>query len=380
MTFRFMRRVDALLGVVPDYFVSWLRCCLGRAGDVSGRPLVVCKFFGIGSLVSFFRELERFDYSEYDIYLVTFRQNEDVIELFPWVNAIYVESSSFIKFVRSYVRAVVFLLRLRAGALLDVEFYSRATSLLEKISAPSDARLIGFWDFDYCRRRGYTHPIPFTYVHHITTFYYLALRSAGVKRREPAQDVTPDAGMEARGNIVLVNPNSSNLALGRRWPAERFGSLVAKLAEELPALTFCITGSAKEQSVCKEVVSRSKELAPSASVYNCAGVWKWREFLDQIRSACLLITNDSGPVHLAAYFNCPSVTIWGPSSPWIFGPRNHTLHKWIWKGYACSPCMYFRGKEAGGFCGYTFPCVSEITVDEVYALCRNYLRTLLKQV
>ncbi|HLV02026.1 MAG TPA: glycosyltransferase family 9 protein, partial [Acidobacteriota bacterium] len=79
----------------------------------------------------------------------------------------------------------------------------------------------------------------------------------------------------------------------------------------------------------------------------------------------LLITNDSGPMHLAAALDVPQVALFGSTDEVATGPfsnRAHVIHKHV----ECSPCLLRE-------CPIDLRCFTRIEVDEVFDLCRQVL-------
>jgi len=170
-----------------------------------------------------------------------------------------------------------------------------------------------------------------------------------------------DFGWDGKRTLVGVNVNASDLALGRRWPVERFAELVDDLAAD--GCFVCLTGAPGERDFVAECFDRLQP-ASQRAVVNAAGELSLFEFIALLCRLRLFITNDSGPMILAVLADCPSVSLWGPGDPLMFGgaaPR----HTYLYSGYPCSPCMYVPMTDAGYFCNHEFPCVPTITLDQV---------------
>jgi 3-deoxy-D-manno-octulosonic-acid transferase/heptosyltransferase-1 len=97
-----------------------------------------------------------------------------------------------------------------------------------------------------------------------------------------------------------------------------------------------------------------------------AGETTLRELAALYKEASLLLTTDSGPMHLAAAVGTPVVALFGPTSPERTGPYG-AGHVVIRKGLACSPCF----RKA---CD-TLECMKTIGVEEVFQAVRERLRT-----
>ncbi len=126
----------------------------------------------------------------------------------------------------------------------------------------------------------------------------------------------------------------------KRWPY--FAELAARL--ERPVV---VLGSAKERALCAAVGGR-----------NLAGETTHDEALDVLAGADLVVSNDSGLMHVAAALGRPQVALFGSSSPRHTPPLSSRARV-IWLGIDCSPC-YARECPLGHF-----RCMKEITVDHV---------------
>ncbi len=144
------------------------------------------------------------------------------------------------------------------------------------------------------------------------------------------------------------------------WPAENFG----KVASMLP-IRSVIVGSGADRAIGDEVVSRSGERAISA-----VGETSLNELIEIMRTAEVVITNDSGPMHIAAALNVPVIAIFGPTSPTKTGPygKGHVV---LQSHAECVPCF----KRA---CRDNIRCMKEITPEAVYPEAMRILRGKVK--
>ena len=131
------------------------------------------------------------------------------------------------------------------------------------------------------------------------------------------------------------------------WPSERFG----KIASMLPLKSVVIGGKA-DVDIAEKVVHSS-----NGNAISLAGDTNLRELIGIMRGAELVISNDSGPMHIAAGFNVPVIAIFGPTSPERTGPYGEG-HVTVKSDVGCSPCF----KKS---CG-NLKCMREISVENVY--------------
>ncbi len=99
-----------------------------------------------------------------------------------------------------------------------------------------------------------------------------------------------------------------------------------------------------------------------SSLHRFTGKTTFRELLALYSIARLMVTNDSGPAHFASLLNLPTVVLFGPETPRLYGPLG-SRHKDIYAHLACSPCVsVHNGKKSP--CQEN-RCLKMITVDEV---------------
>jgi len=113
----------------------------------------------------------------------------------------------------------------------------------------------------------------------------------------------------------------------KQWPAEYFGSL----ASILPVRSV-VVGSNGDMRAGDTVVSRS-----DGKAVNMAGKTTLRELSGLIMKARYVITNDTGPMHIAAAYNVPVIAIFGPTNPVNTGPYG-SIHKILTPDIPCAPC------------------------------------------
>jgi heptosyltransferase-2 len=124
-----------------------------------------------------------------------------------------------------------------------------------------------------------------------------------------AQRVRASAGLARKEPFAILNPGGNNPA--KRWPADRFAALGSWLAEE-HGFRVLVNGSPAEGGVCREIADgvvggRAVCLADHAHTLGALKVL--------CRDAALMVTNDTGPRHIAAAMNTPLVSLFGPTDP-----------------------------------------------------------------
>jgi lipopolysaccharide heptosyltransferase II len=131
--------------------------------------------------------------------------------------------------------------------------------------------------------------------------------------REAARAVLTSAGVDPGALLVGVVPGAA--ARFKRWPAGRFAAAVARLLEARAGWRVVVLGSAKERRLAEEV---ARGIGPTA--VNLAGRVALRTLRGLIGSLRLLVTNDTGPLHVAIAVGTPTVSVFGATDSRGTGP------------------------------------------------------------
>ncbi|NQT46806.1 MAG: lipopolysaccharide heptosyltransferase II [Candidatus Omnitrophica bacterium] len=128
-----------------------------------------------------------------------------------------------------------------------------------------------------------------------------------------AQELLSNKGILPDEKFVVLNPGG-NWDL-KRWPKENFASVADGLIKKL-GYKVIITGAAKDLSLANSIVS----LCENKPIILC-GVTTLKQVGAVMKKASLVISGDSGPMHISAAIGTPTIAIFGPTSPDITGPR-----------------------------------------------------------
>jgi lipopolysaccharide heptosyltransferase II len=154
--------------------------------------------------------------------------------------------------------------------------------------------------------------------------------------------------------IVGINPGGDRA--NRRWAPERFAWVAEEIIGRFNAAVIILGGPA-EVPIASDIVGR----IPS-DVLNLAGKTPVDALPYIISRMDLLLTNDSGPMHIAAATKTPLIALFGPEDPKLFGPyTSPELYRVIHKELPCRPCGDKRCTSLS--------CLKMITAEEVLAAC-----------
>lgn len=351
---------------IAEKYLGWLLCSLlgllpgPKTGPAAApKKILVMKFWEAGVLVlgaAYFRALRR-RYPEAKIVFLTLDINSEICSMLGAADEILPLriSGGLLPLLYDLARAVPALRKEHFDLILDLEFLSRFSAVLSCFMAPSAS--VGFSSARYWRGRLHGISVPFSEKKHICDNYAaffsaLDIFPAPEDYRELEWSVL---GLEelVREPYIVVNFDKNSLIPERNWPEERLSELVFRLAGKAwkTVLIGSRPGSGETWSV---------------GVEDLRGRLNFRQLAGLLKHARLFITQDSGPMHIAAAMNTPAVCLFGPESPLLYGPRN-PRHTVIYKNPGCSPCVdVFRGKKLDCVRGRN-ECMLSITVDEVLA-------------
>lgn len=130
-----------------------------------------------------------------------------------------------------------------------------------------------------------------------------------------------------RGEHVVVHPGAASGS--RCWPPDRWAAVAAALARD--GHRVVVTGSPGESARCA-VVAAAPGVEDWCGRVDLAGLGRL------VGTARLLLSGDTGVAHVATAFGTPSVTLFGPVSPALWGPRiDRHLHRVLWRGDPATP-------------------------------------------
>ncbi|MPQ97992.1 glycosyltransferase family 9 protein [Modestobacter sp. I12A-02628] len=199
---------------------------------------------------------------------------------------------------------------------------------------------------------GYPGPRWYPDEHEVRRWCRLVEEGLGVTCDPDALDLAVPPGPPVAAGVTVVHPGAAYP--GRRWPPERFAAVAAHLAAT--GHDVRVTGGPAERALAEDVARRAgldadAVLAGRTSSVELAGV---------VAAARLVVCGDTGVAHLASAYRRPSVVLFGPVSPALWGPPRRPQHVVLWHGEVHG--------GAGDPHGSTLdPALAAVTVDEVLA-------------
>ena len=364
-----------------------------RSRAQEGRPVekvLVLKFWGIGSIVlaSPLLLALRTRYPRARIDFVTLAENAAILSMYPQVDrSITLDlGKGILGFIADTLRTILRIRRERYDLVLDLEFFTKYSAIF---SCLANARVTrGFSAKGSARGQLHDVEVPFNTYHHVSINFLTLLegdpmRTIPLSRGEELVTLPPlRASEQASANCermlesdpawrrdrptVVVNPNVGDMALERRWPAERMAELLQRLAANGDS-NIVVTGSRAERPFVESLVHLA---GVHGRVVIVAGRLDLDAFVALLQRAAVVVTNDSGPLHLARAAGAPVVALFGPETPVLYGPlrsREGQPYRVHYRGLACSPCMNVHENKVLSCWFAQARCMTEIEPRDVLA-------------
>ncbi|MES2521674.1 MAG: glycosyltransferase family 9 protein [Gemmatimonadota bacterium] len=353
------RRTDAPPAIAPDH-------------------IVVLKLLGLGSIVQATPLLAALEqrYGDAEFTFVTRRGNDALTQRIDLVDrTLTIDDRSLTSLARSLWSTVRAVRAMKNVCFINLEAYSRLGVLMTLLSG---ARwTAGFFrnPSDFKLERVFDVLVYFNPGAPISQVYLQLGRAMGCAELAPSLvALTPTIAdhrevdtLLARqgggdGPIILVNPNASELRLERRWPSERFSRVISDLLQSVPTCRIMLIGAPNERAYAETVLA-GVTAQHRPRVRNTAGELSLGALIGLIGRARLLLTNDSGPMHIAFCMGTPTVSLFGPVEPehYAFSGKN-SRHAILYHRVYCSPCVHHFDVAP---CRGDNVCMKRIAEDDV---------------
>ena len=400
-----MRRIDHLAGVplcaflTPIvYLYDWL---MGIFQTPSKRPekVLFIELSEMGSAILVDPAMRETIARGAQIYFLIFKSNKASLELLqtvPNANILTIDASGLLSLITTTIQALIQMHRIGIDTVIDLELFSRFTALLTGCSGAK--RRVGYhifhgeglWRGDLLTHKVHYNP----HIHIAKNFLSLVHAAFSTESELPfskvaiadqeihlAQAVVSDDQKQEITNrirgviqaqmsslpstIILINPNASDLLPQRRWAPERFAELIQAASKVWPEAIFLVTGSPEEKNYAASVI----EMAQVPHAFNFAGMVKFNELPALYHLAHVMVTNDSGPGHFSSVTPLPTIVLFGPETPALYGSLGKSIP--IFAGLACSPCVSAANHRKTP-CTNNL-CMQAITVPQVISAMKNWL-------
>ena len=390
LSFTKMRLVDRYGGGFLCSLFSVLSRLEGRREPRAEKPIqvqkiLIMKYFGMGSLIlatPMVRALRR-RYPNVRIDLLTTEENRILTQILPVFDKVHtVNTRGLASVIATMAKALRHIQREKYDVVIDAEFFSRLSTLVSYFSRARYS--VGFYLPEIWRGNFLTHPVHFNYYRHAIVVFMALAKSLGADSEDYEVEhlVVPDhvqadvrtklrkMGIAPEQRLVCVNVNTGPLSPERRWTEENFVKLTRQILWEFPDVTVILIGGRSDASFVASFHGLF-DTEEQSRVLNVAGKFDLLELCGLFKLSDLLITNDSGPLHLAEALRTKTVSFFGPETPLLYGPTGNN-HLVFYKGIYCSPCLNVQNQKKAP-CNGNNVCMKLISVEEVFTSVKKLL-------
>ena len=370
--------IDQFIGLPLVYALNIMARTLGfllridHAFDKPVKTIAVCKFVGLGSIIQATPLLQtlRKRYPDATIVFISNKSNKGLLDHIVEVNKVLtISDKGIFTLLRSTAGLLFALWKLKPDIYIDLEIYSNYSSVIATMSLSKNR--IGFFKNDKTYRKGiYTHMLFFNVKAPISQTYLQFARLIGCKHILTELSLnTSNIGsntlqiIEQKLNITLqkyivVNPNASDLRLERRWDLENFVALIQRICDDFPEHKIILIGARNETAYVNRI---SSQLLSKSNAIDSSGKLNIPELIMLIGKAHVMITNDTGPMHIAFALKVKTVALFGPCAPKQYGGIENTITHY--KNTYCSPCVH---EFIIPPCKGDNQCMKKIKMEEVF--------------
>jgi len=373
-----LQRLDSALGGVACALLQPLRLLPERAIEHPSRRVLAIKFWGLGSLqlltpaVASLRRKHPFA----ELTFLTLESNREFVERLGVFDRVLTLDVRAVGWARLALRIRRLIAELRAydyDVVYDFEFFTRFSSIVSLFSGAP--RRHGFESKKVWRGSFHTDRVVFNrYWHVARNFRVLAGGENGLNvtardtrplrfdERDEARafDLIRAGGVDPERAFAVLNPNAGALSLERRWPASMFIELGERLTTE-QGWSIVLIGAQSERDYTEAIRGR----IGAARVANLAGKLSAAELAAVFAQSAVVVSNDSGPMHVAAAMGAPTLGLFGPETPVMYGPIGLRARA-LYRPPPCSPCINVHDNKLSS-CIFGEPqCLVGLSVDEVH--------------
>lgn len=377
-----MRMIDLYAGSVICLLLEAYEKIRRLFANSASRPsdikkILITKYLGMGSILlatPMLKALKK-NLPQSKITFLTFNSNAGFTRQIPLIDeVISIRTSSFYIFAFDLIKTLFKIRREKYDIVFDLEFFARFSTIVSYISNAKSK--IGYYLPKLWRGNLLTYPVHFNPYKHVTEIFAAQLNPIGItvddytltppvvnnNKLSQISLLLKEKGIKDGEFIISVNVNASDLSIERRWPKESFVELITAVLEIKDNAKIILVGSKNEAAYVKEVYSLFPQRFADR-IINLAGNLDIDQFIALLKGSDLFITNDSGPLHIAASLGTSTVSFFGPESPSLYGPPADKSRV-FYAGIYCSPCLnVYNAKTA--MCGGNNICMKEIKPSDV---------------
>lgn len=253
---------------------------------------------------------------------------------------------------------------------IDTEQWHRLSAVMARLTrAPV---LIGYATNERCRM--FTHPVAYSHDDYEVESFFHLLAPLGIEHAQAAgRFLAPPAMAAVRASMLLESVAGMPFVVlfpgasieERKWGAGKFRRVAELLS--LAGFAVVVVGGGEDRDQGDRIIGG---VVGGGVGINLAGRTSLTDTAAVIDASSLLVSGDSGVLHIAAGLGKPTVSLFGPGRAKKWAPRGER-HIVINRGLSCSPCTTYGTTPP---CPHDARCMGEIGADEVFRAAMLLLR------
>ncbi len=369
-----LRNIDNLFGKLLCSIVITL-CNLKRKKQVKINKQLIKKFLvirpgGIGDIVCalpFLKKLRK-EFPKSNIQVLAMQRNKGILKDNPWINKLIIfnENKAINPF---YLIGILRELRNESfDIVFDLEQSHRFPAIMSYFT--NSKIRIGYATNE--RKYFYTHQISYSQDRYEVLSFLEQLKVLNIKIDKNDTKLEMPLKKEKNkfiGKITKLRENNKLIALApaasrkeKKWPPNNFVDLINRLLENKNKLNIILIGNKEDKKEVSQILEKINKSYLS-KIYSVAGKTDLLQTAEILKYCNLFIGSDTGPLHIAAAVNIPTISFFGSTIEKKWAPKGKK-HKVLNKHLHCSPC------SCGLFsyipkCKYDVKCMKEIKPVEV---------------
>jgi len=387
------RKIDYFVGIPICFFFSIIENIKKHFFSkpiIKALPkkIVFLELSEIGSAIFSFPLIKKVKekYPNAEIYFWIFKENSEVLSLFDFIpknNIIFMRSRKILTLFIDVLKNIRKIREEKIDTIIDLELFSRFSSILSYLSGAKVR--VGFYRYKLeglYRGNLHTHRIMYNPYFHISKNFIFAIDALEaylgeaplVKRPQEKNNhflpkinisnqekenfwdklKTVNSLLNRSSKIIIINFGFDNKITIREWPVEYYLELTRRILEKQGMfIAFAGTG----------LVNTTSLLPKHERYINLVEKITIKELICLFNISKVLISHDSGIIHMASLTDIHIIALFGPETPLLYGPL--TKNKRVfYKSFTCSPCLSAYNHR-NSICRNN-KCMQAITVDEVY--------------
>jgi ADP-heptose:LPS heptosyltransferase len=362
-----MRKIDFLAGMPLCFVATWLLKLFAARRTTQPKNVLLIELSEMGSTIladPAMQKLKRI--FDANLHFVIFAKNKPSLDLLgtvPQANIFTIREDRLIHLALDTLRFLQWTRKRNIDTVIDLELFSRFTALLSSFCGATNR--VGFYKFHtegLYRGEMLTHRVAYNPHIHIAKNFIALVNALSAEREELPYSKTLIGDDEvalrtvsysteqqegirakiralypnydvARHQLVLINPNASELLIQRRWMPEHFVTLMQAILARYDDALVLITGAPNEAAEAEDL---RRQVAHERCI-NFTGQVTLTELTILYSISKIMVTNDSGPGHFSSITTMPTFVLFGPETPKLYGSLGNSTP--IYAGLACSPCV-----------------------------------------